>query len=105
MKKSSRSLVSPIVRAQARERFAGPEADEVISALGTTKLPLLDAPDRHRERARVHMAVIKVADGDLQRFRRALTMACTDWRDVLLAAGLAHADWPEVLRTAGWRVP
>jgi hypothetical protein len=32
-------------------------------------------------------------------------MARVDWRDLLVAAGLAHGDWPEALRAAGYRVP
>jgi hypothetical protein len=105
MKEPSRTPVSDVVRAEVRERFGQQEASEVISALEATALPLLEAPDRVRERARVHMATIKLADGDLPRFRQALVMARADWRDVLVAAGLAQYDWPEVLRAAGWRVP
>jgi plasmid stabilization system protein ParE len=97
--------VSDVVRAEVCERFSPEEASEVILALETTALPFLDAPDRGRERARVHLATLKVAGGDLPRFRQALALARTDWRDVLVAAGLAHHDWPETLRAAGWRVP
>jgi hypothetical protein len=39
------------------------------------------------------------------RFHEALALARVDWRDVLVAAGLAGADWPAVLRAAGYRVP
>jgi hypothetical protein len=105
MKESSPKWVSDVVRAEVRERFNAGESEEVISALEASRLPFLDAPDRDRERARVHLATIKMADGNVLRFRQALGMARVDWRDVLVAAGLANHDWPEVLRRGGWRVP
>ena len=99
------SRLSDVVRAEVADRFSASDAPNVVSALETTMLPLLEGADRDRARARVHLATIKLAHGDVVRFQQALAMAQTDWRDVLVAAGLAHADWPEVLRTAGWRVP
>ena len=35
------------------------------------------------------------------RFDVHLGQAQTDWRDVLVAAGLAHQDWPRVLESRG----
>jgi hypothetical protein len=35
----------------------------------------------------------------------ALASASSDWRDLLVAAGLANADWQQVLATEGFRVP
>jgi hypothetical protein len=43
---------------------------------------------------RVQAAIVLLAQGDLGRLRRALDLAATDWRDVLVAAGLADDDWP-----------
>jgi hypothetical protein len=97
--------VSDAVRAEVSHRFGAAEALQVISALESAVLPFLDSAERDRGRARVHLAIIKLADGDMLRFQQALTLAQTDWRDVLVAAGLANADWPKVLREAGWRVP
>jgi hypothetical protein len=99
------SRVSEVVRAEVAGRFSASDAPQVISALETTTLPLLEGADRDRGRARVHLATIKLADGDVTRFQQALAVAQMDWRDVLVAAGLANGDWPEVLRAAGWRVP
>jgi hypothetical protein len=99
------SQVSDVVRAEVGNRFHVSEGHQVLSALESANLPFLESAERERERARVHLAIIKLADGDMGGFQQALAMARTDWRDVLVAAGLANADWPKVLQDAGWRVP
>jgi hypothetical protein len=43
---------------------------------------------------RVQAAIILLAKGDITRFRHALTLSTQDWRDVLVAAGLADENWP-----------
>jgi len=47
---------------------------------------------------RIRFAVLKVSSGSLPQFERALAIANTDWRDVLVAAGFgnglqAHINW------------
>jgi hypothetical protein len=47
---------------------------------------------------RIRFAVLKLSSGSLPRFERALAIANTDWRDVLVAAGFgnglqAHINW------------
>lgn len=46
---------------------------------------------------RVQAAIVMFANGNIQRFREALDLAAADWRDLLMAAGLAHEDWPSRL--------
>jgi hypothetical protein len=46
---------------------------------------------------RVQAAIILLADGSLQRLRQAVDLAAADWRDLLVAAGLANEDWPQRL--------
>jgi hypothetical protein len=99
------SRLAALVRAEVTERFASVDGREVMSTLETTALPLIDDSSRDRERARVHLAILKLSKGDLAEFRRAVDLARRDWRDVLVAAGLANGDWPDVLRREGWRVP
>jgi hypothetical protein len=99
------SQVSGLVRAEVVDRFAASDADRVVSALESAHLPFLEGAERERGRTRVHLAILKLADGDMSRLHEALSSAEADWRDVLVAAGLANGDWPEVLREAGWRVP
>jgi len=43
---------------------------------------------------RVQAAIVLLAAGDIGRLRRAVDLAAADWRDVLVAAGLADEDWP-----------
>jgi hypothetical protein len=97
--------VSDLVRREVRERFATPDASDVEVLLEATALPFLDEPARRRERDRVHLAILKQAGGDFERFARYLALAAVDWRDLLMAAGLADENWPEVLRGAGFPVP
>lgn len=66
---------------------------------------MLDDASHPREHDRVHLGILKLADGDFERFARALALAATDWRDLLINAGLADDDWREVLRSADFPVP
>ncbi|MEU9301904.1 hypothetical protein [Streptomyces sp. NPDC048269] len=63
-------------------------------------LRILDAfPDavgydtRQLRSERIRAAIIVLAEGDIDKFRQAIELAKMDWRDVLVAAGLADADW------------
>jgi len=47
---------------------------------------------------RIRFAVLKLSSGSLPEFERAIAIANTDWRDVLVAAGfgssvVAHVNW------------
>ena len=97
--------VSELVRGEVAARFDLEDAGVVQERLATTSLPFLDQPNRDRERDRVHLAILKLADGNLERFEKYLSMAARDWRDLLMSAGMANGDWPEVLRLAGFPVP
>jgi hypothetical protein len=41
---------------------------------------------------RIQAAIVVLASADLPRFQRATKLAERDWRDVLVAAGLADGD-------------
>ena len=96
--------VSELVRAEIRKRMGG-GAEPAIALLASTELPMLAGADRARERSRVHLAILKMADGNLARFTDTLRMAAVDWRDVLVGAGLGTFDWPRVLEADGFPVP
>ena len=98
-------LVSELVRREVRARFDAADAAALEHRLETTSLPFLEAENRARERDRVHLGILLASRGDPERFVRHLAMAAHDWRDVLMAAGLAHGNWPEVLAAAGFPVP
>jgi hypothetical protein len=91
-------VVTDLVKQQARKMFAPDEAGLVISELETTQIPLIDdgtAP------VRIHLAILYLSDGDLGEFGQILNGGMMDFRDILVAAGLANADWPAVLRSRG----
>ena len=46
---------------------------------------------------RVQAAVVMLSAGDMARFEQQIALAERDWRDVLVAAGLAREDWPKRL--------
>lgn len=46
---------------------------------------------------RVRFAALKVSDGQIDKLRRAVELAKTDWRDLLVSAGFAHD--PEAHKT------
>lgn len=93
--------VSDTVEGQITTRF-GEAGAEVLNAFRATPLPFLDVPNRARERDRVHLAIIKLANGDAAAAERWLKQAARDWRDVLMSAGLANGDWPQALVDAGY---
>jgi hypothetical protein len=49
---------------------------------------------------RVQAAAVLLAGGSLAELREAVVLGRTDWRDLLVAAGLAHDDWPARLDEA-----
>jgi hypothetical protein len=53
------------------------------------RVPLSELQDTERLQA----AVVLVASGDESRLESALAMGRLDWRDLLVAAGLASGDW------------
>jgi len=83
-----------------RRIFSPADHTAVIAALETrcgSGLPLwVSTTPEGLERIR--FAVLKLSSGSLPQFERALAIANTDWRDVLVAAGFgnglqAHINW------------
>jgi len=79
-------LNSEFVKAKAGKLF-GDNAPFVIQLLESASFPLTN------ENIRIHLAILKLSNGDLSEFEDALKAAESDWRDVLLWSGLANADW------------
>jgi hypothetical protein len=87
---------SELVLNQVHRLFGPSRAAEVVTALDQADLSLgLTNPDR------VQLAILLLSHGDMDRFRDALRTARQDWRDTLIAAGLADDDWSEVLLRQG----
>lgn len=77
---------SKLNEAQVRALFAEGEVSEAIQLLseqspGVGHASLLE---------RIRSAAVRVSGGDLMELRRALALAATDWRDLLVAAGFAN---------------
>jgi hypothetical protein len=93
------------VREETARRFKGGDWQVATDTLQQLALPFLGTPGRALDRARVQMALVKLAAGDAAALHRWARQAETDWRDVLVAAGLAGADWKKVLARGGFAVP
>ena len=89
-------IVTESVRQQAHRFFSPANAEVVLAALRETNLPLIA-----NNGERVHLGILLLSRGDMARFRQELSQARIDWRDTLVAAGLANGDWPEILREEG----
>jgi hypothetical protein len=99
------AMVSAEVETEVLRRFSPGDAPFVLAALAAMTDPPAEPVEWARARSRVHLALVKLADGSRARFERNLERATMDWRDTLCAAGLENDDWPDVLRAAGYLVP
>jgi hypothetical protein len=83
----SMETVSNRLRRRIESDFREPgSAAEVARRVG-------DAADSER----IQAAIVIVASGQLGRLTDAIALAQTDWRDVLVGAGLADDDWRQRL--------
>jgi hypothetical protein len=94
--------VSDVVQQEIKSRFSAADGATVLELFTATSLPFLDAPNRGRERDRVHLAILRLANGEAAAADRWLRQAARDWRDVLMSAGLANGDWSQTLVDAGF---
>lgn len=88
------------VRLERRIRRDFPEpgsAAEIVRMLDD--LPSTAGYDaEHFASERLQAAIVLLAEGSICRFHEAVRRALTDWRDLLVAAGLAHESWPDRLQ-------
>lgn len=96
-------VLSDLVTAEIHARFTPTSAAKVAAELARSAIPSLPEPGRWRDR--ILLGILVVAEGKLGAFRRALRLAETDWRDLLLAATLHTQDWAVVSARAGFRDP
>jgi hypothetical protein len=90
---SARNPISDRLAARIARQFPPRVAPELIKELSYVSFPVAEK----QEPERLLAAVAVVADGDERRFRAAIGLGMQDWRDLLVAAGLANADWPNRL--------
>ena len=91
-------MVSDRLQAFVRQSTRPDEVETILSLLADA-VPR-EPGDTVEGIERVQAAVVLLSDRNSQRFLEALTMAQQDWRDVLVAAQLAHDDWPDRLNAA-----
>ena len=65
-------------------------------------LPTGNSKDTSAFLERIRFAVLKLSEGDLTYFERAIELANTDWRDLLVSAGFesdknAHNTWADMI--------
>lgn len=70
---------------------------EVIDSL-TNECAKGIRPNNHEELERIRIAILKISEGDINKFYKAIEWSQIDWRDVLVAAGFgndlnAHKVW------------
>jgi hypothetical protein len=86
--------VSGRLKAAVARDFEPGSVDPVLIRLEGLDLPLMDTETGWE---RVQAAILVIASGGYVKFEEAASQAETDWRDVLVEAGLANEDWPERL--------
>ncbi|GGK25537.1 hypothetical protein GCM10011583_66940 [Streptomyces camponoticapitis] len=81
-----------------RHDFPGPgSAAEIMRMLD--ELPSKAGHEaEHFAGERLQAAIVLLTDRSIGRFHEAVRLALSDWRDLLVAAELAHEDWPDRLR-------
>jgi hypothetical protein len=85
------TVVTPRIEHHVRQHFDDPAA--VLARLAGWRISYREEPPSERLTA----AVVLAADGRRAGVDAALRLAEQDWRDLLVAGGLAHGDWPAVL--------
>lgn len=90
---------------EIQRRFATIEVGQVVTALENLSGSLEGMDDPVGEE-RMQFAILKLSRdwlrrGNLGRFRRALELAESDFRDLLFAAKMSEWDWPDVVVDAG----
>lgn len=95
---------SVYLQAAVHRSFDSADAVQAVAALNAMREPPPE-PAWQSTRTRVQIAVLMQAGGDLQRLHRAIDASRRDWRDTLVASGLADADWPTVAAKAGYLLP
>jgi len=93
--------VSQAIETNVRAAFSSQDASAALVALASMQQPP-STPEWAAARARVQIAVLMLAKGDVDLLRKAIKQAQVDWRDTLMAAGLGNANWPSVASAAGF---
>jgi hypothetical protein len=82
--------LTPRLSERIRRDFPAGTADEVAGYLTSLADEALGGQDPER----VQAAIVIASAGQWDRFLSVFRLLKLDWRDVLVAGGLANADWP-----------
>lgn len=85
--------VSPRLERWVRRSFDAGSAEPVLAELRA----LPDVAVGLQDAERIQAALVIRTGGDWDAFQSMLRLVDQDWRDALVAGGLAHGDWPERL--------
>ena len=96
-----KSAVSPWIYTVLQEQFGKLFADKMAQALIEADLPSQPAALCDR----IHIAIIKQADGDPKKFLMSLKIAKTDWRKILISSNMAGSQWRQKLSQEGIQPP
>ena len=86
-------VLTPRLERYVRAQFDPAETDAVLAALREWRIPYEDEPPDERLIA----AVVFLAEGRRGGLAMGFDLAATDWRDLLMAAGLGGGNWRSVL--------
>jgi hypothetical protein len=89
---------SDLVRAELAKRFSSEDLGPATAVLELLQFQGVVEPAAID---RIHLAAVLLANGNLPALREWVALGVVDWRDLLVDAGLANADWPDVLRAQG----
>ncbi|MFF7595842.1 hypothetical protein [Streptomyces mirabilis] len=84
-------------RLHERIRRDFPDADTARGVVGALRILAVELEDSRQSMERLLTAAVVIAAGDVDRFRSAVRLARSDWRDLLMAGYLGREDWPRVL--------
>ncbi|MFJ9111986.1 hypothetical protein [Streptomyces sp. NPDC102283] len=90
--------ISPRLERRIRRDFPEPGSAPEIMRLIDELPDTAGYGAEHFASERVQAAIVLIAQGSAHRLREAVRLAITDWRDLLIAAELAHESWPDRLR-------
>ena len=94
------TALTEAARQKVRQLFSQEQYPEAVRLLETecgNNLPFLQQ-ESAEGLERFQFAALKLSQGDLEKLRSAITLAKSDWRDLLVAAGFgnsvdAHKSW------------
>jgi hypothetical protein len=90
--------VTPRLRRRIEHDFPEPGAAGAIEELVVDTVTALDLHGWDANATeRIQAAIVLGGGGDLSGVRAMSDLARQDWRDALVASGLADGDWPERL--------